>query len=74
MQVCRWSAHLPVAGTRSQAMSKIKSFFSDDKGLETVEYAVMTALIVAAMVTAIGFLAGAVTGRFSETQLVIEGI
>ncbi len=56
-------------------MSKVfKKFVQDEAGLETVEYAVMTALIVAAMVTAIGLLAAAVTGRFGETQAVINGI
>lgn len=55
-------------------MKLIAALVKDEKGLETVEYAVMTALIVAAMVTAIGLLAGAVTGRFGETQGVIEGV
>lgn len=52
----------------------LKKFFQDEQGLETVEYAVMTALIVAAMVTAIGLLAGAITGRFGEVQGVVDGI
>lgn len=51
-----------------------KRFISDEEGLETVEYAVMTALIVGAMVLAITALSGAVSGRFGETQLVIDGI
>ena len=49
-------------------MKMLKRFMKDDKGLETVEYAVMTALVVAAMVVAIGALAGAITGRFGATQ------
>ena len=52
----------------------VKSFVKDEQGLETVEYAVMTALIVAAVVVAIGFLAGAVTTRFGAVQGVIDGI
>ena len=52
----------------------LKKFVSNEQGLETVEYAVMTALIVATMVVAITALAGAVTGRFGETQTVIDGI
>ena len=52
----------------------LRKFVSDERGLETVEYAVMTALIVAAMVTAIGLLATAVTGRFGATEGVISGI
>ncbi len=52
----------------------IKRFVSDDSGLETVEYAVMTALIVAALVTAIGLLTAAVSGRFDSVRTVISGI
>jgi Flp pilus assembly pilin Flp len=52
----------------------LKRFVTDEQGLETVEYAVMTALIVAAMVVAITALSGAVTGRFAATQAVITGI
>ncbi len=52
----------------------IKKFVRDEKGLETVEYAVMTALIVAAVVVAIGALAGAVTNRFDSVETVITGI
>ena len=51
-----------------------KAFVSDEKGLETVEYAVMTALIVAAVVTAIGLLAAAVTGRFGTVTGTVNGI
>lgn len=51
-----------------------KAFVSDEKGLETVEYAVMTALIVAAVVTAIGLLAAAVSGRFGAVTGTIDGI
>lgn len=52
----------------------IKRFISDERGLETVEYAVMTALIVAALVTAIGLLTAAVAGRFDSVRTVITGI
>lgn len=52
----------------------IKRFISDERGLETVEYAVMTALIVAALVTAIGLLTTAVSGRFNSVETVISGI
>ena len=40
-----------------------------DDGLETVEYAVMTALIVAALVTAIGLLSGAIGNRMGEVEV-----
>lgn len=59
---------------RKEGNQMLKKFFQDEQGLETVEYAVMTALIVAAMVTAIGLLAGAITGRFGEVQGVVDGI
>ena len=52
----------------------IKRFVSDERGLETVEYAVMTALIVAALVTAISLLTAAVAGRFVSVRAVITGI
>lgn len=55
-------------------MNFIKSFLKDDQGLETVEYAVMTALIVATIVTAIGALATAIEGRFGEVEGVVDGI
>lgn len=51
-----------------------KRFVNDDRGLETVEYAVMTALVVAALVAAITALSGAVVGRFGDTQATVEGI
>ena len=52
----------------------IKRFVSDDSGLETVEYAVMTALIVGALVIAIGRLTAAISGRFDTVRGVISGI
>lgn len=52
----------------------IRKFVSDERGLETVEYAVMTALVVAALVAAITALSGAVVGRFGDTQATVEGI
>lgn len=55
-------------------MKLLKKFLKDEQGLETVEYAVMTALIVAALVTAIGLLSGAISGRFGEVQTVVEGV
>jgi Flp pilus assembly pilin Flp len=51
-----------------------KRFVSDERGLETVEYAVMTALIVAALVTAIGALSGAISGRFNSVKTTISGL
>ena len=52
----------------------IKKFLSDEEGLETLEYAVMTALIVATLVTAVGALATAVEDRMGEVEGVIDTI
>lgn len=55
-------------------MKKMLAFLKDERGLETVEYAVMTALIVSAMVLAIGALATAISGRFNAVEGTIAGI
>ena len=52
----------------------IKRFISDERGLETVEYAVMTALIVLALVAAVGVLTAAISDRFGTVSGVITGI
>ena len=52
----------------------IKKFLSDEEGLETLEYAVMTALIVATLVTAVGALATAVEDRMGKVEGVIDTI
>lgn len=52
----------------------LKRFVYDEQGLETVEYAVMTALIVAALIAAITLLSGAITTRFGVVEGVIGGI
>ncbi len=54
--------------------SMLQKFVSDDSGLETVEYAVMTALIVGALVAAITALSGAIIARFGETQATIDAL
>ena len=51
---------------------RFRAFLSDESGLETVEYAVMTALIVAVIVTAIGTLAAAVSNRFGDVTATID--
>jgi len=59
-------------------MTRIKKFagrfLRDEQGLETIEYAVMTALIVAALVAAITALSGAITGRFGNVESQVSGI
>ncbi len=51
-----------------------KRFIKEDDGLETIEYAVMTALIVAGLVAALGALSVAITGRFGAVQGTVDGI
>ena len=53
-------------------MKSIIRFFKDDSGLETVEYAVMTALIVAVLVTTLALLGEAINTRFGELRGVVE--
>ena len=55
-------------------MTMLKKFLKDEEGLELVEYAVMTALIVAVMTVAIGALSGAISDRMGEVETVIDGI
>ncbi len=55
-------------------MNLLKRFLRDESGLELVEYAVMTALIVAALVTAITVLSGSISGRFGEVKTTIDGV
>ena len=55
-------------------LKTVKKFISDEKGLETVEYAVMTALIVAAMIAAVTALSGAITAQFEETAAEITAL
>ena len=54
-------------------MNLLKRFIREEDGLETVEYAIMTALIVAGVLTAIGLLAGAVETRFTDTATTVSG-
>ncbi|MDK1021224.1 MAG: hypothetical protein QGD90_06270 [Candidatus Hydrogenedentes bacterium] len=59
-------------GTKSIA-GTLRRFLSATDGFETIEYGVMTALIVAALLTAIGLLTGAISGRFDSLRGVITG-
>ena len=48
-----------------------KKLWRDERGLETVEYAIITGLIVAATITAIGILGAWVTGQFTAVNTVV---
>lgn len=47
-------------------MEMLKRFINDERGLETVEYAVILALIVAATITVVSTLGGWVRDQFSN--------
>ena len=49
-------------------MKLVKRFLKDEQGLETVEWAVLAALIVAALVTAITGLGSNVLAKFNDLK------
>lgn len=55
-------------------MDMLKGFWRDERGLETAEYAVMTALIVAALVGVVTALSGAIQNRIGQVKDTIAGI
>ena len=55
-----------------KALEIMKRFFKDERGLETVEYAVMTALIIGAVILAIGALATIIAAKFTEVATVVQ--
>jgi len=50
---------------------QLKRFWNDEQGLETVEYAIITGLIVAATITAIGLLGAWVTTQFTTVNTTV---
>jgi Flp pilus assembly pilin Flp len=58
----------------SELYKKVRAFVKDEEGLELPEYAVMTALIIAAIIAAIALLSAAISGRFTGLAGVISGI
>jgi Flp pilus assembly pilin Flp len=46
----------------------VKSFIADQRGLETVEYAIITGLIVAGTIVAIAAIGVWVSGQFTALQ------
>lgn len=55
-------------------LETIRRFMSEEDGLEKVESALMTALIVTAVVMAIWILVTAITGRFDEVSKVSNSL
>jgi len=46
----------------------MKKFIRDDRGLETVEWGILAALIVTGLVTVVGLLGSQVLGKFTSLQ------
>jgi len=54
-------------------MRSIRKFLSDERGLETVEYAIIAGLIVAGLVAIIVAIGGWVKNQFSNLQKEMPG-
>ena len=54
-------------------MTCVKRFFSDERGLETVEYAIIAGLIVAGLVAIIVAIGGWVKNQFTNLQKDLPG-
>jgi Flp pilus assembly pilin Flp len=59
-------------GGAQEMKAAFKRFVRDERGIETVEYAVMMALIVAALVTTMTLLLGAISNCFGSVQGTID--
>lgn len=57
----------------SRIAKHLKGFMCDDRGLETVEYAIITGLIVAGTIAAIAAIGVWVNTQFSILQGTLEG-
>lgn len=55
-------------------IQSVARFISNERGMESMEYAVMLSLVVGAIVIALVALAAAMSGRFGDTQATVEGI
>jgi Flp pilus assembly pilin Flp len=49
-------------------MSFLKSFLTDDRGTESVEWAIMAGLFTTAVILAVSFVASWVEGRFTGME------
>lgn len=54
-----------------QLVQAVIRIADDDRGLELVEVAVITALLVAAIITALTLLSGAIAGRYGSIADII---
>ena len=51
----------------------LKSLWTEDEGATMVEYALMVALIGAALITVIGTLSTALSGKFTDVATAVSG-
>ena len=58
---------------RVRIMSTLKRFIKDERGLETVEYAIITALIVAGTITVLGTIGRRVLNTFTTVDAGLVG-
>ena len=54
-------------------MNFIKNFIAEEDGITAIEYALMAALIAAALVTAVGVLTGALDTAFGKIKTAMVG-
>ncbi len=47
-------------------MKTVQAFWADEAGLETVEYAIITGLIVSGTIASVTFIGGWVSGQFAN--------
>jgi Flp pilus assembly pilin Flp len=66
-------ADLPRLGFKESLMSLIKSFIRDEKGLETVEYAIIAGLIVVGTIATVAWIGSWVLGQFIGLQNDLSG-
>ncbi len=52
----------------------IKKLVTEEQAMETLEYAVMLALLALALVTALTALAASISGRFGETTTLVDSV
>jgi Flp pilus assembly pilin Flp len=57
----------------SRFTSLVRRLAKEDDGLETIEYAVMTAMIVAVLVAVLIAVEDAMSGRYGEMQAILDG-
>ena len=71
VQRCKCNGSGGESGIMNEFVHAVRQFYRDTRGLETVEYALMTALIVIGAAGAIAILVVAIGNRFAEAAATI---